>query len=155
MEKRAVVLALAITLPLVLYGIPYAYAMTASSSYSVTSTYTAAANSIAPGSASCRASDYATGGGFALSVTDEVIIFSTSNILNGPNPTAWIVSVANHDQLFANTFSVTVICQTPITVAGISVPQFGSLYVAIALGAVSYFMLARRLAGRPTISTQS
>jgi hypothetical protein len=104
--------------------------MTASLSYAVTSTYTAAANSIAPGSASCSASDYATGGGFALSVTDEVVIFSTSNILNGPNPTGWIVSVANHDSLFANTFSVTVICQTPITVAGIGAPEFGSLYVA-------------------------
>jgi len=42
----------------------------------------------------------------------------------------------------------------PITVAGIGVPEFGSLYIAIALGAVLYFLLARRYSGRPTISAQ-
>jgi hypothetical protein len=47
------------------------------------------------------------------------------------------------------------ICQTPITVAGIGVPEFGSFYVAIALGAVVYFMLSRRLARSPTISPQA
>jgi hypothetical protein len=45
-----------------------------------------------------------------------------------------------------------VICQTPLTVAGIGVPEFGSLYVAIALGAVVYFVMSRRLARRPTMS---
>jgi hypothetical protein len=47
---------------------------------------------------------------------------------------------------------VWVVCQTPITVAGIGVPEFGSLYVAIALGAVVYFVMSRRLARRPTMS---
>jgi hypothetical protein len=42
--------------------------------------------------------------------------------------------------------SMRAVCQTPVTVAGVSVPEFGSLYVAIALGAVLYFLLARRFA---------
>jgi hypothetical protein len=55
-----------------------------------------------------------------------------------------------------NTVVVDVVCQTPIAaVAGVSVPQFGSLYVAIALGAVAYFMLSRRFARTPTISPES
>jgi len=48
-----------------------------------------------------------------------------------------------------------VICQTPINVAGIGVPQFGSLYVAIALGAVLYFLLSKRFAGRPSLSAKA
>jgi len=37
MERRALVLALALTLPLALYGVPYAYAATTQSTYIVTS----------------------------------------------------------------------------------------------------------------------
>jgi hypothetical protein len=48
-----------------------------------------------------------------------------------------------------------IICQTPVTVAGIGVPQFGSLYVAIALGAVAYFLMSRRFARTPTISPKA
>ena len=47
------------------------------------------------------------------------------------------------------------VCQTPVTVAGVGVPEFGSLYAAIALGAVAYFMLSRRLTRRPTLSAQA
>jgi hypothetical protein len=49
---------------------------------------------------------------------------------------------------------VYVVCQTPITVAGIGVPQFGSLYIAIALGAVVYFLLVRRYASPKTARVQ-
>jgi hypothetical protein len=48
-----------------------------------------------------------------------------------------------------------IICQSAVTLpAGIGVPEFGSLYVAIALGAVVYFMMSRRFARRPTMSGQ-
>jgi hypothetical protein len=49
---------------------------------------------------------------------------------------------------------VYIICQSPITVAGVGVPEFGSLYVAIALGAVVYFMLSRRFGRRPATLLQ-
>jgi hypothetical protein len=34
----------------------------------------------------------------------------------------------------------------------VGVPEFGSLYVAIALGALVYFMLSKRYARRPLVS---
>jgi hypothetical protein len=43
------------------------------------------------------------------------------------------------------------ICMTPVTVAGIGVPEFGSLYAAIALGAVVYFMLSRYSSRKPSL----
>jgi hypothetical protein len=63
---------------------------------------------------------------------------------------AWVVEASG----FSIDTTAQVTCQSPITVAGIGVPQFGSLYVAIALGVVVYFILSRRYAGRPTISAQ-
>lgn len=44
-ERRALLLALALTLPLLLYGVPYAYAAQTSSSYTVESTIAVAASS--------------------------------------------------------------------------------------------------------------
>jgi hypothetical protein len=72
----------------------------------------------------------------------------------GDNPNGWIIVVHNLSGSATFTDKAEIICQSPVTVAGIGVPQFGSLYVAIALGAVVYFMLARRFARRPTISAQ-
>ena len=39
---------------------------------------------------------------------------------------------------------VLAVCQVPITVAGVSVPEFASLYLAIAIAVVAYFMLSGR-----------
>jgi hypothetical protein len=47
------------------------------------------------------------------------------------------------------------IFQSPITVAGIGCPSSASLYVAIALGAVAYFMMSRRFARRSMTLTQA
>jgi hypothetical protein len=62
-----------------------------------------------------------------------------------------VVEVFNPDASFAIAFTAGAVCQTPITVAGIGVPEFGSLYMAIALGAVAYFLMARRLARSPAV----
>jgi hypothetical protein len=43
------------------------------------------------------------------------------------------------------------IFQSPITVGGSECPSLASLCVAIALGAVAYFVMSRRFARRPTI----
>jgi hypothetical protein len=69
----------------------------------------------------------------------------------GPPPNSWDVQVIDK-VLDGSAAGAQVVCQTPIVVAGIGVPQFGSLYVAIALGAVVYFMLSRRFARKPTTS---
>jgi hypothetical protein len=149
MEKRALVLALALTLPLALYGIPYAYANTVSSSYVVSSSTSQIVH--------CNPGDYANGGG---GIVASGSIRASEPVKGGSVPTSpadgapdgWYIDGTT--SLTSTTFLVFVVCQTPITVAGIGVPEFGSLYVAIALGAVVYFMLARRFARRPTISAQ-
>jgi hypothetical protein len=154
MERRALVLVLALMLPLALYGIPYAYASTTSSSYLVSNIGNGAVY------AHCNTGDYATGGGALVGDSANWIGESYPVFWTGSNylgiftgqPNAWTASAHNPASDFINMF---VICQTPIVVAGIGVPQFGSLYVAIALGAVVYFMLSRRFVKRPTISPKA
>jgi hypothetical protein len=163
-EKRALALALALTVPLALYGVPYAYAATLSSSYVVTTTSTLPTASSIGASAHCNTGDYATGGGVNPQEGGAVVSRSLplhfdgtsySSISSG-QPNAWngeVVSTAGTQEDFG--IATYVICQTPITVAGIGVPEFGSLYLAIALGAVLYFMLSRRFARRPAMPSQA
>ena len=151
MEKRALVLALALTLPLALYGIPYAYAAQSSSSYVVIEHD---ATLVPVARAHCDTGDYATGGGgrpdnpFDHIVTSEPLFFdgtTYSIVSTGQQPNAWGV-LTDHPGITSE-----VVCQKPIPlVAGISIPEFGSLYVAIALGAVIYFALSRQHAGKRT-----
>jgi hypothetical protein len=151
MERRALVLALALTLPLTLYGIPYAYASMTSSSYTMTATIPLGTTA----DVHCNAGDYATGGGgdggsgIIFLSEARVYDFGTntySGSSNGQTPNGWEIR-----STVSSSPNVQVVCQTPITVAGVTVPQFGSLYVAIALGAVAYFMLSRRFTRRSTI----
>jgi len=157
MEKGAFVLALALVLPLLLYGVPYAYAAQ-SSSY-----HKEASCAIIPGDGGCgvlcNAGDYATGGGFEIGALPEVSgvrVEASSYTLGANQPNEWGAKVFNPTN---STFSgpgdelvVQVICQMPIAVAGIGVPEFGSFYFAIALGAVGYFVLSRRFASRPKLA---
>jgi hypothetical protein len=163
-EKRSLVLALALTLPLALYGIPYAAASTFSSTYVVTATNTVAVGSQIDQSVHCNSGDYATGGGVNPQEGGAVVSRSyplffdgaSYNLVGANQPNAWtgeVVSIAGTQDAFG--IQTYVVCQTPITVAGIGVPEFGSLYVAIALGAVLYFMLSRRFTRRPAISIAS
>jgi hypothetical protein len=155
MEKRAFVLVLALTLPLLLYGIPFAYAVTAQSTYVVRSVnIVIAASDIQGVSVQCTSpSDYTL---HYIHLQDELISVHSADPLNsggfgvntGETPNGWSVALHN-TQAFQVLDVVTIFCQSPITaVAGVSVPEFGSLYVAIALGAVIYFVLARQHAGK-------
>lgn len=152
MERRALVLALALTLPLALYGIPYTYAAVTSSAY----VKSGVSNGAFQADVACNSGDYATGGGASMNpghwVTSGPEVFdgvASYNFIYTGIPNAW--GAQSNDR----SATVWVVCQTPISVAGIGVPQFGSLYVAVALGAIIYFMMARRFAGRPVISPQS
>jgi hypothetical protein len=153
MERRAAILALALTLPLALYGIPYAYAATTSSTYEMIQDFTLPPGGSAGFVVSCLPGDVATGGGYATFV---LVTYSEASPRLTPNPghapSGWSVT-ANNNIGGTQDVEVEAICMTPVTVAGIGVPQFGSLYVAIALGAVFYFMLSRRFAARPTVSS--
>jgi hypothetical protein len=81
------------------------------------------------------------------------MIITKSIAQGGPPPNSWDVQVVNQFAL-GSTAGAQVVCQTPIVVAGIGVPEFGSLYMAIALGALVYFMLSRQFTRRPTISAK-
>src|SRR6267378_1605501 len=62
MERRAIILALALTLPLALYGVPYAYAVTTSSTYLVHDSAAATTSTLVV-RVHCTTGDYATGSG--------------------------------------------------------------------------------------------
>src|SRR5712692_8164955 len=130
MEKRAVVLALALTLPLALYGIPYAYASVTTSTYSVSTSGTIAAGpSTIRLDANCKPGDFATGGGY--NAPDGVFgSVSAPNPASPSEPTFWTVILDNPSGP-AGPVAARAVCMAPVTVAGIGVPQFGSLYVAI------------------------
>jgi hypothetical protein len=174
MERRAFVVALALTLPLVLYGIPLAYAASSSSYVVRVQTFvpdpSTSSTLYSHATARCNGLDYATGGGvtaggyppggYQPDPNQQVLRSSPAVTANEPQtgdqPNSWVGSIfISGSWHFGMVWEVYVVCQTPIAVGGIGVPEFGSLYVAIALGAVVYFMLSRRLARRPSTSVQS
>jgi hypothetical protein len=164
MEIRALILALSLTLPLAAYGIPYAYASSVVTTYTVLGPEVSAS----PGQhafayADCRTGDVATGGGH-FNIVDN--IYSNPIVLNsgpevfdgfshsfantGQTANSWRVDERGiSSDVVGIEFGASVECMSPVTVAGIGVPQFGSLYVAIALGALVYLVLAKRHARRP------
>ncbi len=155
MERGSLVVALALTLPLAMYGIPYAYAATVGQTIVVFADQTIAATDSVPYElfAHCPAGDYATGGGAGSDVDSNQLAptFSgpavgTAVDFGSAPPDGWHATFNFNPSLFVGgVVEVFVVCQAPITVAGIGAPEFGSLYVAIALGAVVYFVLSRRV----------
>ena len=148
MKTRALVLALAFTVPLVLYGIPYAYAVSVSSSgtYYNYATVTISKGGSGQAIATCNSGDYATGGGFFTGTSDFTGPTDSypQQKFAGQPPVEWIVDASYNGFFSSINLTAYVVCQTPITVAGLSVPEFGQLYVAIALGALVYFLMAKR-----------
>ena len=166
MEKRAAVLALALTLPLLLYGIPYAHAAVTTSDYVVEGILLVQTNTFASNHTDCRHGDYAISGGYlppeesngAYPPSQPIIYASYPTVggvptTNGQTPDGW--GFAGNNQDLDRTARIWVVCQSPITVAGVTVPEFGSLYVAIAFGAVVYFMLSRHFTRRPALPAQA
>ena len=164
MERRALVLALALTLPLALYGIPYAFAATTGDTATVVSgngnahsTGTGASATIFTSSDGiCTVTyDVFEDGGQPFSVrifANSVRVGDNLYTTAGGNPYQATVAASEVDMAMGvglpSTvyFAYSAICHSTLTVAGIGVPQFGSFYVAVALGAVVYFLLAKRLA---------
>lgn len=150
-ERNEKIVLLALTVPLVLFSGTYTYAATMSSSYVVVTPGTVPPGSTtSPSSlivqANCNGVDYATGGGWnsgndppthpiSMPTKGGAVIFTT-----GVTPNGWQVAFENTNGISYGV-SVYAVCQTPITAAGLTVPEFGSLYVAIALAALLYFGL--------------
>jgi hypothetical protein len=134
MEKRAIVLALALMLPLALYGVPYVYASVSTSDHVVHSTLTVSGLGNNDVNIACPAGDYAVSGGYKphffqigtiSGVGSDVKAFpeivSTFPTLvgaptsTGETPDGWKFEAGNADST-ADTADVWVVCQTPITV---------------------------------------
>lgn len=150
MKRRVLVAALALTLPLLLYGVPYAYA-------AFTSTYVKTGTGTGFAYAHCNTGDYATGGGgrvdnlvTPLRVSAPVVgnVYAADN----EQPDGWIAISGPADVV--PSVDTWVVCQHPATVAGVTVPEFGQLYLAIALGALVYFLLARRYSSTKPFSVR-
>jgi hypothetical protein len=165
MEKRALVLALALTVPLALYGIPYAYAATTGD----TATVISGNGNAASNGAGLPFAPIFTNSNGICTVTYDVfedgaqtfsVRFSANGVPAGNTQYTAAGGNSHTDTVAASEVDLTIyagssstvyyaysaICHSTLAVAGIGVPQFGSLYVAIALGAVVYFLLAKRLA---------
>jgi hypothetical protein len=161
MERGALVLVLALMLPLGLYGIPYAYAAGTQSTYLVRADVTVGPVSETVTIVKClNPSDFTLHFEAPPLNTGDTISATWVNSgggtpSTGDIPNGWRFLTDNPDHFSTIDFPVFIACQSPIAVAGIGVPEFGSLYVAIALGAVVYFMLSRRFARRPTILAEA
>lgn len=121
--------------------------MTTSSSYTVeTAFHLDPLVGPVTGTASCNPGDYATGAGFGqiFLITGGALVsdLEPNPSVPGTTPTGYSLVVTNENAVIGLNMDVWAVCQTPITVAGIGVPEFGSLYAAIALAAVVYFGLS-------------
>lgn len=144
MRRDLRILVLVLTIPLLLYGVGYAYAVQTTGSYANrTSILSIAAGSGESATIYCNSGDFATGGGFeGLGGLGPQLNFYNSRPNSVTQPTGWYVTVNNPTQS-ASAFRATVICQTPITVAGIGVPEFGTMYIVMLLGAAVFLFLTR------------
>ena len=159
MRRSALVLILAFTLPLAFYGIPYAYAAVAQT----TDVVAGGPHSVPPHGVfdmdiRCSSPSDSALHFFTLTTVHITPTITTTQsplyaipidsagafASTGDNPNGFIIGFVNNFDASTDTVRGWIICQTPITIAGISVPEFGSLYAAIALGAVVYSFLARR-----------
>jgi len=144
MRRDLKVLILVLTLPLILYSIGYAYATVTTSTYVVVVHGTVPAGGQLILEAFANAGDFVTGGGYVASGV-TVIQSNPMGWTVGPPPTpptSWLVNFYN-EGASAQSVTACAVCMTPVTVAGIGVPEFASLYMAIALAACVYFALNR------------
>ena len=162
-NKAAIVVLTILVVPLAMYFVPYAYATSGQGNTYVVDGQLEASGDLAQGFAHCNSGDYSTGGGFnidssALQVEESAAAAGGGIIYGGSSPNGWYVLVFDASGSASSAIDsqtyVFAVCQSPITVAGMGVPEFGQLYLAIALGAVVYFLVARRYSlARTTSST--
>jgi hypothetical protein len=125
MQRHSLVFALALALPLALYGVPYAYASVASSDHVVRSLLTVAAGAESAVNVACPTGDYAVSGGYesgSISFSSSTghrffpDIFSTVPTLGGvptntgQTPDGWDFAGTN-DDVGPDSAQVWVVCR--------------------------------------------
>jgi hypothetical protein len=166
MRNKLAVIAIAIlAVPLALYFVPYSYAAVSSSDYVVKSQIILVAESQTGDGLSCNTGDYAVSGGYHSNTFSDVpggdtpIMYGSfptvggSDASGGQTPDGWAFEATNPSDVSGATFDIWVVCQTPITVAGIGVPEFGQLYVAIALGALVFYLMGRYMTKKNALTS--
>jgi hypothetical protein len=151
-NRPNMILAGLLLIPLALFFVPYAYASATSSDYVVTGSKTIGESIFLADNLACSSGDYAVSGGYKVDFVSDVaavpkVASSYPTVggvpaTQGQTPNGWAFDLENPTAL-ATTFSLWVVCQTPITIAGIGVPEFGQLYFAVAIGAVVFFLIAK------------
>ncbi len=156
MKKRVVALALALRLPLALYGVPYTYALTTQSTYGVRTSLAIGSGVTSEVKIRCLSFSDSTEH-YSVSApqfrVDLVELLTSTGTFGSTSdtPNGWDLFLTN--TAGSATVDVFIICESPITVAGIGVPEFGSLYTAVALGAILFFFLSRYMSAKKPIST--
>ncbi len=148
MRRDSKILVLVLTIPLLLFGMGYAYAQQSTGTYVIGETTPMPAYAPIVLDADCYSGDYATGGGHLFTGPVEQNAVQSYPIpytvpgTEGPQPTGWRVAGYNPSANPGN-LEVFVVCQTPITVAGFGVPEFGSIYIIMIIGAAVYLVLTK------------
>src|SRR3989442_12114198 len=122
-----------LVIPLALYFVPYSYALS-SSSYTVQDTVVVPPHMTAETTPFCNTGDYVTGGGYLLNgQLGDVLILVSRPFVPGTNPSGWNVQGYDQSSQTSVTDSIVAyaVCQRPVMVAGIGVPEFGNFYIAI------------------------
>ena len=143
MKKDLKILVLLLAIPLLLFGTGYAYAQQTTSSYlTYLSVDVPAGQSSGAVDVYCDTGDFATGG--ASAKEGEMILNGESPLPQalGATPWGWRADAVNptEDPL---QLTVYVVCMSPITIAGIGVPEFGSIYILMIIGAAVYLVLTK------------
>jgi hypothetical protein len=143
MKKDLKILVLVLLVPLMVFGTGYAYAQQTISSYiNYSSVDVPAGQSSGAVIAYCNAGDFATGGSSAKEAGLIMDGSAPFPIALGATPQGWTASGVNPTGAPLQ-LTVYAVCMSPITLAGIGVPEFGSMYMAIILAAAVYFALTR------------
>lgn len=133
-----------LVMPLVLYGVGYAYAQVSTQIYERSSTHVIVAQRYSSFTAWCDVFDYVTGGGYNVMGGwryDERVVSSMSNTEGEQQ--GWLVTIFGMHGGSEETITVYARCMPPITVAGIGVPEFGSFYILLSVVVGAYFVLFR------------
>jgi hypothetical protein len=139
---------IALSIPVALFGVGYASAQQFATDYVRVNSVPMKVSQTTIASVSCDPGDLPTGGEYQIHEGGAVAGVGEANVfvvygspLGAPN--TWTVVAFDHWQRDTLILEVYLYCMSPITVAGIGMPEFGSIYIVIILAAAFYSVLTR------------
>lgn len=147
-KKNLKIMLLALTIPIALFGVGYTYAQQFTTDYVRLNIVPMKVSQATVASVSCDPGDLPTGGEYQIHEKGAVAKVGKANVFTvygsplGASNTLTVVAF-DHRQRDTLILEVYLHCISPITVAGISVPEFGSIYSVIILTTAFYTILTR------------